>query len=212
VALNKDLAITWHARLGESEAAFQLQLDSDDLLDAVIAEIGVLRRERRLRINSGYVGIDRMLRVGVEIDMGRLPDFYFADIPFRHKASQINFAQIQERNDGGSGGDHFTGLGGPGDYGSGEWRPYVEVLPVGLRLSKLSLSLLRLCGGIGDFSLLLRDLTPNQSDLRFANLRVRETGLSGRQCSLCSLDAALRRGNRRCLLIRCGSGLQPLTL
>src|SRR5262249_54414580 len=51
VALNKNLAVGRHTRFGETEAGFQLQLDSDDLFHALVAEVGVLRRE------GGY-GVD----------------------------------------------------------------------------------------------------------------------------------------------------------
>src|SRR5262245_45849550 len=45
VALNENLAVGGHARFCETEAGFQLQLDSDDLFHALVAEVGVLGRE-----------------------------------------------------------------------------------------------------------------------------------------------------------------------
>src|SRR5262245_35486684 len=51
VALNENLAVCRHARFGETEAGFQLQLDPDDLFHALVTEVCVLRRE-------GGFGID----------------------------------------------------------------------------------------------------------------------------------------------------------
>src|SRR5262245_28903679 len=45
VALNENLAVCRHARFGETEAGFQLQLDPDDLFHALVTEVCVLRRE-----------------------------------------------------------------------------------------------------------------------------------------------------------------------
>src|ERR1700744_2148066 len=68
VALHQDFAVGGHAGFGEADRAFQLDLDPDGLLPAVAAEVGVLRREGRLRVDAQYVSIDGSLRRGIEID------------------------------------------------------------------------------------------------------------------------------------------------
>ena len=76
-----------------------------DLLDAVVAEVGVLRREGGLRVDARNIRVDRLLWIGVEINARGLADFYLADLALRNKAAQIDFGQVEERDDGGAGGD-----------------------------------------------------------------------------------------------------------
>ena len=52
VALDKDFAVGGHAGFRESEAVLQLQLDSDDLLHAVVAEVGIFGSEGGLGIDA----------------------------------------------------------------------------------------------------------------------------------------------------------------
>src|SRR5580693_483459 len=66
VSLDEDFAIDGHAWLGIPKASFQLQLDADDLLDAVALEVGVFRREGLLGIDPGDISIDGLLWIGVE--------------------------------------------------------------------------------------------------------------------------------------------------
>jgi hypothetical protein len=80
VAFDEDFAIDGHSGLGEPETGFQLQLDADDLLDAVVAEVGVLRREGGLRVDARNIRVDRLLWIGVEINARGLADFYLADL------------------------------------------------------------------------------------------------------------------------------------
>ena len=213
LALDEDFAIGGHAGLGESEAGFQLQLDADDLLDAVVAEVGVLRREGGLRIDARDVGVDRLLRGRVEIDARGLADFYLADLALRHESAQIDLGQVEQRDDGGPGGHDFARLGGARDDGPGERRADGEVVAIVLRLGELGAGLLR--------SARLRwRLRPaaaaiwrlHQRDLRLVNVGVGERRLRGGELGLRRLDAALRGGNRGGLLIGGGGGLQALAL
>ena len=50
VARSKNLAVGRHAGLGIAEAVLQAELDADHLLDSILLEIGIFRRERGLRI------------------------------------------------------------------------------------------------------------------------------------------------------------------
>ena len=101
--------------LANPKAPFELQLHADHFLHAVVSKVGVLRREGGFRVDPENVGIDRLIRTRIEIDVGGLADLHFADLPFGDKAAQIDFAQIEQRDDGGTGCNHFAGLGGPGD-------------------------------------------------------------------------------------------------
>ena len=62
IALDENLAVGRHARLGKPDRSLQLELDSDDLLDTILAEVRVFGRERGLRINPGNIGLDRLVR------------------------------------------------------------------------------------------------------------------------------------------------------
>src|SRR5581483_8638597 len=61
VTLHKNFAVRGHSWFGESEGAFQLQFDSDNLFDAVIAEVGVFRGKSRLGIDALNICIDRLI-------------------------------------------------------------------------------------------------------------------------------------------------------
>ena len=78
-AADQDLAVGRHAGLREADGALELQLDADDLLDAIVAEVGVLRRERRLRIDARDRRVDRLVRTRVDVDARRLSDLDRAD-------------------------------------------------------------------------------------------------------------------------------------
>src|SRR6185503_4369059 len=51
VALDKNLTVGGHAGFGISDRTLELQLDSNDLLHALIAEVSILRRKRGLRVD-----------------------------------------------------------------------------------------------------------------------------------------------------------------
>jgi len=195
VALDQNLAVCGHAWRGESEGFLQLQLDADDLLDAVVAEVGVFRGECSLRIDARDVGVNRLLWVRVEIDACGLPDFYFADVAFGYESAQINLVEIEQCDDRGACVDDLAWLCGAGDDGSGEGRTDNKALTVGFGFRKLSTGLLGLRGGAGNLGLLLRDLAADDGYLRLADVRVGERCLRGRDCCLRCFDATLRCGD-----------------
>src|SRR5215831_20520266 len=59
-AVDENLAVGRHAGLREADGAAQAELHADDLLDAIVPEVGVLRRERGLRIDAHHVRLDRL--------------------------------------------------------------------------------------------------------------------------------------------------------
>src|SRR4029453_3832320 len=71
VALDEDLAIRRHARLGEAHGAAEPELHAHHLLDPVFAEVRVLGRERGLRIHAQHVRLDRLRRRRGEEDARR---------------------------------------------------------------------------------------------------------------------------------------------
>ena len=79
--------------LAKPDGARQLQLDADDLLDAILAEIGVLRREGRLRIDPRDRRLDRLVRARVDVDAGRLTDLDRADAAFRDETAQVDLGR-----------------------------------------------------------------------------------------------------------------------
>src|ERR1044071_6764048 len=87
VSLDQNLTVSRHAGFGEADAALQLQLDADDLLHSFVAEVGVLRRERRFRIDARDDGIEWLIRIGVEINARRLIEFDLADVAFGNKSA-----------------------------------------------------------------------------------------------------------------------------
>ena len=64
----------------------------------------------------------RFVGRGIEIDARGLADFHLADLAFGDESAQIDFAQIEQRDDGGAGGHHFAGLGGARHDGAVEGR------------------------------------------------------------------------------------------
>src|SRR5271165_2526863 len=52
IALDKDFPVGGHSGLRESKAGFELQLETDDLLDAVIFEVSVFGSKCRLWVDA----------------------------------------------------------------------------------------------------------------------------------------------------------------
>ena len=69
----------------------ELQLDADDLLDAILPEVGVLGREGRLRVDARRRP-RRSASIGarVEVDARRLTDLHAADLAFGHEPAQVH--------------------------------------------------------------------------------------------------------------------------
>jgi hypothetical protein len=149
-----------------------LQLDSDNLFHAVIPEIGVLGRERRLGINAGHVRVDRLIGIGIQIDARGLPYLDLPDLSFWHKTPQIYLAQIQQGDDGSARRHHFPRFGGTRRHRTAERSCDDEILAVRLSLTKLRPGLFNVGGGAGDFCLLLPDLVSNRCGLSGANVGI----------------------------------------
>ena len=86
------------------------------------------------------------------------PTFTRADLAFGNVAAQIHLAQIEQRDDGRAGGEHFAGFGGAGDHSAIEGRGDGEIVAVGLGFEQGGPRVLFIGGGAGDIGLLLRDL------------------------------------------------------
>ena len=67
IALRENFAIGRHTGFGKPDSALQLQFYAHHLFHALVAKISVLRSECRLRIDAGYVRVDGLLGVGIEI-------------------------------------------------------------------------------------------------------------------------------------------------
>src|SRR4026208_495363 len=65
--VDEDLAVRGPARLGEPRGAADEQFHPHALLHPVLAEVGVLRRERRLGIDADDLGVDRRPRRRVPV-------------------------------------------------------------------------------------------------------------------------------------------------
>src|SRR5262249_55342331 len=89
-AVDENLAVGRHARLRETDRAAQPQLYAHHLLDAILTEIGVLRRERRLRVDAHHVRVDRLGRCRVQVHARRLADPHAPDLALRHERPEID--------------------------------------------------------------------------------------------------------------------------
>src|SRR6185437_5778292 len=100
------------------------------------AEIGVLRREGRLRIDTRHCGVDGFVRSRIEVNMSRLADRDMADLALRNKATQVNLAEIEHGHNRRSCLHHFAWLSRAGDHGTVEGRSHDQVPPVLLGLKQ----------------------------------------------------------------------------
>src|SRR5690349_19997507 len=73
-AVDDNLAVGRHARLRETDRTAQPQLHAHDLLDAILSEGGVLRRERRLRVDTLHFRVAGPRRRRVHPHARRLAD------------------------------------------------------------------------------------------------------------------------------------------
>ena len=96
IASDQHFTVGGHPRLGKADRSLQLKFQSNNLLHSVFAKISVLRRKCCFGIDAGNVRIDRLLWTRIQVDVSRLADFDFANLAFRHKAPQVNLAQIDE--------------------------------------------------------------------------------------------------------------------
>src|SRR5260221_12235706 len=71
-AFNENLAVRRHPGFGGAVRSLDQELYTHDLLHALIAKVGVFRRERGFRIDPRNVRVDGDFRVRIEIDMRRL--------------------------------------------------------------------------------------------------------------------------------------------
>src|SRR6202012_1599674 len=85
IALDKNLSIRRHAWLCKAESGFELQLHAYHLLHAVVPKICVLRCEGGLRIDTRYEGVDRLVRIRVQVDPPLLADLYFSNLTLGNK-------------------------------------------------------------------------------------------------------------------------------
>src|SRR5262245_15839515 len=200
VALNKNLAVGRHPRFGETEAGFQLQLDSDDLFHALVAEVGVFRREGGFGVDARDVGFEGLVGDGIEVDARRLSHFDFAYLTYRDEATQIDLGQIQHSDDWGSGRHHFPRLGGSRRDRAVERRGDDQVPAVLLGLAELGASLFGARSGGGYLSLLLRHRLAHGLGRGPANQWVDQIRFGRFQRAACRLVSTLRGGHRRRLL------------
>src|ERR1041385_4082882 len=81
-AFDQNLAVRRHARLSRAARNLDRELYTDDLLHALIAKVGILRRERSFRIDARNVCLDCDLWIRIEIDMRRLIQLHASDVAF----------------------------------------------------------------------------------------------------------------------------------
>src|SRR5262249_36675852 len=188
VAFDQHLAVSGHARFGEALRTNEPQLHADYLFDAVIAVISVFRSERRLRINARDDGFERLLRIRVEINAGRLPGAHASDLTFGNEGSQVDLGQVDYRHNRRTGRDDFTRFGGAGRDRAVKWSDDLQIAAIGHRLLQLRAG----ATGLGlsglEVGLRLSDLLFNGRSLRGANRRVVEIGFGGERRSARSLD------------------------
>src|SRR5262249_35598471 len=127
-ALDQDLSVRRHARLGEADRSPEPELDADDLLHAVAPEVGVLGREGGLGIDPRDDGLDGGVGRRVEVAARRLTEPDPADLPLRDEATQVDLTEVHQRDDGRAGRHDLARLGGAGGDGAGEWRHDLEIL------------------------------------------------------------------------------------
>src|SRR5271157_741025 len=96
VASHEDFSVGGHARLRETETVLQLQLHANDLPDAIVAEVGVLWREGRLRVDPRYARVQRLVGIRVKEYARRLPKRNLADLALRDEAAQVYLIQVQQ--------------------------------------------------------------------------------------------------------------------
>src|ERR1043165_5668933 len=130
VSLDQDLTIGRHAGLRVTGGILELQLQSHYLLDAFVAKVSVLGRERRFRIDARNDSLEWLIRIRIEINACRLVQFDFANLTFRQKPAEINLVQIEQCDDGCSGGDDFTGFGSSRNNRAAERSSDFEILTV----------------------------------------------------------------------------------
>src|SRR6185369_60877 len=202
VALDKDLTVGGHAGFGISDRALELQLDSNNLLYALIAEVSIFRRERGFRVDPRDVSIDRLIWIGIKVDPCRLPRLDVSDLSFRDKASEIHLTEIQQRNNGRARGYDFSRLSGSSHDRAVKRRGDYQIAPVRLGLRQLSAGLLagRVCAR--DFRLLLHDLFSNRLGLRTADTGVRQICLRDGERASQSFISTFGRRDRCRLLSR----------
>src|SRR5207244_13107259 len=134
VARTENRAIGGNSRVSVADAVLEPKLYPVYLLDALVAEICVLRREGRLWINTRNVGIQCRVRIGIQIDTSRLADCDFADIGVGDESTQVHLTEVEHSYDRGSGLNHLSGLRRPGYNRAIEGSANGEVLAVRLRL------------------------------------------------------------------------------
>src|SRR5205085_7972369 len=105
-----DFAIRRQAGLGRGKSSMKLEFDTHDLLYTIVSKVGILGRERGLRVDSRNAGIHGLVRIRVEVNAGSLANFGSADLPFGHEATQIYFGEIEQRHDRGARLNHFAWL------------------------------------------------------------------------------------------------------
>src|SRR3989454_6461030 len=200
--IDEDFPVRRHARLGEADGALEPQLHTDHLLHPVLAEVRVLRGERRPRIDAHHVGLDGLRRRRVEIHARRLVHADAPDLPFGHECPQIDLAEVHERNDGRARHHDLAGLGRSRGDRAVERRDDAEVLSVRARFFELSPRALGLRLRGGDVGLRLEDLALHGRDLGRANGRVDEIRLRRRERAARRFDLApLRADDRRLRLL-----------
>src|SRR5262249_55315049 len=101
-AFDQHFAVGGHARFGEALRIGELQLDTNDLFDAGVAEVRVFGRERSLRINARDNSVERLFRIRVQVDARGLPCSHATDLAFGNKGAQVDLPWIQNGHDGGA--------------------------------------------------------------------------------------------------------------
>ena len=141
-----------------------------------------------------------------------MAEFHFANLPLGNIAAQIDFAEVDQRDQSGAGSDHFAGFRGSRCHDAVERSTDDEVLAVCLSLKQLAARVHGVGLGAGDFGSLLRDLLSDDRDLSLTNVGSLQTGFRCGERALCGRDSALRGCDCRCLLTSCRRGLLGLAL
>src|ERR1700754_1593166 len=97
VRFDEDLAVGGHPRLRVAGRAAQDYLDADHLLDAVVAEVRVLGRERGLGVYARDDCVDGLVGRGVEEDLRALARADAAYLAFGDEAAKVDGREVDER-------------------------------------------------------------------------------------------------------------------
>ncbi len=171
----------------------ELHLHADHLFDPVIAVVSVFRRKRSLWINARDDGFERLFRIRVEINPGRLTGAHTSDLAFWNKGPQINVAQVDYSHYRSSRRDDFTGFGGASRDRAVERGDDLQIAAIGLCLLQLRAGAAGFGLGRLHVGLRLSDLLFDGRGLRGANRRVVEIGFGGEKSAARGLDLFSRR-------------------